>query len=461
MKKDRNMYIRLALLAAVSTLPLLAQGDRGVITGTVTDPGGAVVPGAQITATQGSTNASYKVKTSTTGDYTVPGLPVGTYQLKVEVPGFKSHVTDRIMVGPGEEIRVDVKLDIGTSQQTVEVSAAAQVVQTENARVATTVSSALVDALPLIVNGNSRSPFDLAGYTAEVNGAGTFRIGGGNDTVGITLDGSSLAGNKIGNDAGNGGAAAMNSPSVEALTEFTVEASGFKAETGNASGGTLSFVSKSGTNQFHGSAFEFLRNQDLDAKGFFNSVRPIYKQNNFGVTAGGPVYFPKIYNGKNKTFFFASYEGFRNRVGAGNGTYYSVPPPNFYKGDLSQWVNGSGAMYPVYDPTTQVQNANGTYTRTPFPNNQIPVSEFDSTIKPILNYVSSILTPNRPGIVPGTSGYESNNFYNNTGTSITPNNRWSAKIDQSIGSKHHISYLMNRYRDLSTFGPAGPRSEER
>ena len=115
---------------------------------------------------------------------------------------------------------------------------------------ATNVSSTMVDSLPVQVNGTSRSPFDLASAAAgEVNAAGTFRVGGGNDTVGVTLDGSSVAGDKIGSDAGDGGAAAMNSPSVEALTEFNVESSGFKAETGNASGGTLSFVSKSGTNQ--------------------------------------------------------------------------------------------------------------------------------------------------------------------------------------------------------------------
>ena len=128
-------------------------------------------------------------------------------------------------------MRVDVTLEVGQTQQSVEVTAAAQLVQTENARVSTTVSSTLVDSLPVQVNGDSRSPFDLASTTAEVNAAGTFRIGGGNNTVGITLDGSSLAGNKIGSDAGNGGAAAMNSPSVEALTEFNVESSGFKAET--------------------------------------------------------------------------------------------------------------------------------------------------------------------------------------------------------------------------------------
>jgi len=453
--KKWEFFVRLILLAVFAVIRLPGQGDRGEITGTVTDATGAVVPGAQIVVVQRATNASYRTTTSTAGDFTVPSLPVGEYQVRVERQGFKTSITENVGITPGGTARVDVKLEVGAAQQSVEVTAAAQVLQTENARVATEVSRTLVDALPVEVNGNSRSPFDLASTTGEVNAAGTFRIGGGNDTVGITLDGTSLAGDKIGNDAGNGGAAAMNSPSVEALTEFTVEASGFKAETGNASGGTLSFVSKSGTNQFHGSAFEFLRNQDLDAKGFFNSVRPIYKQNNFGVTAGGPVYFPKLYNGKNKTFFFASYEGFRNRVGAGNGTYYTVPPPAFYKGDLSQWVNGSGVMYPIYDPGSQIANSNGTYTRAVFPNNQIPQSRFDPTIVPILNYVSGILAPNRPGIVPGTSGYVTNNFYNATGTSITPNNRWSAKIDQSIGSRHHLSFLMNRYRDSSVCGPAG------
>jgi len=348
--KKWEFFVRLILLAVFAVIRLPGQGDRGEITGTVTDATGAVVPGAQIVVVQRATNASYRTTTSTAGDFTVPSLPVGEYQVRVERQGFKTSITENVGITPGGTARVDVKLEVGAAQQSVEVTAAAQVLQTENARVATEVSRTLVDALPVEVNGNSRSPFDLASTTGEVNAAGTFRIGGGNDTVGITLDGTSLAGDKIGNDAGNAGAAPMNSPSVEALTGFTVEATGFKAETGNASGGTLSFVSKSGTNQFHGSAFEFLRNQDLDAKGFFNSVRPIYKQNNFGVTAGGPVYFPKLYNGKNKTFFFASYEGFRNRVGAGNGTYYTVPPPAFYKGDLSQWVNGSGVMYPMYDP---------------------------------------------------------------------------------------------------------------
>jgi len=456
MRTKQRMFLSLILLAAVSAVPLLGQGDRGVITGTVSDASGAVVPNAQIIIVQASTNSSYKTISSTAGDYTVPNLPVGDYQVQVDVPGFKSFVAGRVAVNPGGETRLDVQLEVGTAQQKVEVTAQAQVIQTENARVSTNVSSTLVDSLPVQVNGNSRSPFDLASAAAgEVNSAATFRIGGGNDTVGVTLDGSSVTGDKIGSDAGDGSATAMNSPSVEALTEFNVEASGFKAETGNASGGTLSFVSKSGTNRVHGSAFEFMRNQDFDAKGFFNSVKPIYKQNNFGATIGGPVWLPKLYNGKNKTFFFASYEGFRNRVGAGNGSFFSVPPPAFWTGNLSQWVNGSGQLYQIYDPATQTLQSNGTYTRSPFPGNIIPQNRIDPAVLPMLKYLSGLLQPNRPGIVPGTFGYVNQNYFNNTGTSISPNNRWSVKIDQNVGSKHHIDFLMNRYRDAAECGPNG------
>jgi hypothetical protein len=454
MQTKRQMIGRLILLSAFSAIPLLSQGDRGVITGTVTDATGAIVPGAVITAIQKSTNTSFRTTTSSSADFTIPSLPVGEYQVRAEKPGFKTRITDNVVITAGGTARVDASLEVGTTQQSVEVIAAAQLVQTENARVSTTVSSTLVNSLPVQVNGASRSPFDLASTTAEVNAAGTFRIGGGNNTVGISLDGSSLAGDKIGSDAGNGGAAAMNSPSVEALTEFNVEAGGFKAETGHVSGGNLSFVSKSGTNQFHGSAFEFLRNQDLDAKGFFNSVKPVYKQNDFGVTAGGPVYIPKLYNGRNKTFFFASYEGFRNRVGAGNGSLSSVPPPEFYTGDLHNWVDGNGKMYQIYDPASQVL-VNGSYVRTPFAGNIIPQARFDPVAVPILNYVRTVLQPNVPNLVPGTSGYVRQNFFS-TGTSSAPSNRWSAKIDQSLGDKHHFSYLMNRYRDNLVAGANGP-----
>ena len=216
-----------------------------------------------------------------------------------------------------------------------------------------------------MVNGAVRSPFDLATTTAEVAGSGdsNFRVGGGRiGSFGVTLDGTAAT---VARPDAQVSWGQINAPSVEALTEFSVESGGFKAEIGHASGGTVSFVSKSGTNEFHGDAYEFLRNQDLDARGFFAAQKAVYKQNDFGVTAGGPVYLPKIYKGRNRTFFFFSYEGFRNRVGA-TATPYTVPPPEFFTGDLHNWVNATGKMIPIYDPIERMgrmASGEGAYAR--------------------------------------------------------------------------------------------------
>ena len=363
----RQTWGRVALMAALSVLPLLSQGDRGEIAGTVLDSSGAVVPNAQITAVQKNTNSTFKAVTSSAGVFTLPALANGDYTVTVHKDGFKVYIANNVSVTPGGSATVDAILQVGTASQTIEVTAASQLVQTENARVSSTVSQTLVNDLPVLVNGGSRTPFDIASTVPEVSTSGGYHIGGGGGALGVSLDGSSMVGGKNGADVGD--AAARFSPSVEALTEFTVESSGFKADSGHASGGTISFVAKSGTNQFHGSGFEFLRNTDLDARPFFATSRQIYKQNNFGVTAGGPVYIPKLYNGKNKTFFFASYEGFRNRVGANTGSFSSVPTPEMYTGDFSNWVDANNKLYTIYDPNTQVL-VNGTYQRNPFPQQQ-------------------------------------------------------------------------------------------
>jgi len=429
---------------------LLAQGDRGVITGSVKDATGAVVPGAQVTAVHVATNTSYKTKTTTSGDFTVPSLPVGVYQARIQAPGFRTHVRDNVLLTAGGSVRVDVQLEVGATQQTIEVTAAAQLLQAETARVATDVSSTLVNELPVVVSGGIRSPFALAVITAEVSATG-FRIGGGNtNTWGMTLDGTSVTGTMTGSDTLT---TRTNSPSIEALTEFTVEAAGFKAETGHASGGVVSFVSKSGTNEFHGSAYEFLRNQVLDARGFFAAKKAVYKQNDFGFSAGGPVRIPKLYDGRNKTFFFVTYEGFRNRVGA-SPTPYSVPPPEFFTGDLSNWVDANNRQYQIYDPDTQ-RLAGNAYVRDPFPNNQIPQARFDPISKPILEYARALLKPNVAGTVPGTSAYVRNNYIS-SGTTLAPDNKGSGKIDQMLGSQHRVSFLFNRTRQKDLHGAGGP-----
>jgi hypothetical protein len=444
--------VRSPLVLLLMAVCAFAQADRAVITGTVKDTTGAVVPGAMVTATHVDTKTDYKTKTTASGNFTVPSLPVGTYQVKVESPGFTTHVREKVLLIGGGVVRLDVQLDVGATQQTVQVVANAQLLEAETAKVSTQVSNRLVDELPVIVNGGVRSPFGLAVYTAGAYSAdGMFRIGGGRaDQWGMTVDGVAIT-------SANGGAnqarSELNSPSVEALTEFTVETGAARADTGHGSGGTATIITKSGTNEFHGSAYEFLRNQDLDARGFFAAKKAVYKQNDFGVTQGGPVWIPKLYRGRDKTFFFLSYEGFRNRVGA-TPTPYSVPPPEFYTGDMRNWVDSNNKMIPIYDPTTQ-RLVGSSYVRDPFPNNQIPQSRFDPVSQPILQYVQSILKPNVPGVVPGTSAYVRNNYISQ-GTTIAPEDKFSIKIDQNLGTKHRLAFFYNHPKSTDGFGAGGP-----
>ncbi len=456
-KKEERCRVRwrvcayLVLLASI--LPgLLAQTDRGVITGNVKDASGAVVPGAQVSAIHVATNANYKTTTTTSGDYTVPSLPVGVYRVRIENVGFRTHVHDNVVLTAGGTVRMDTQLEVGATQQTIEVTANAQLLETDTARVSSQVASTLVEGLPVVVSGAVRSPFDLASITPDVNGTGSnFRIGGGTgNNFGMTLDGTSIT---VATSMSGQNWVVYNAPSVETVTEFSVESGGFKAEFGHASGGSVSFVSKSGTNAFHGSAYEFLRNEDLDARGFFAAKRAVYKQNNFGATAGGPVWIPKLYNGRDRTFFFASYEGFRNRVGAG-ATPYSVPPPEFFTGDLRNWVDANGKMYQIYDPGTQ-RLVGSSYVRDPFVNNQIPQDRFDPVSKPILEYARTLLQPNLPNLEPGTSAYVRNNYLS-YGTSLAPQNKGSVKIDHVLTANHRLAFMFARTREKDLYGANGP-----
>jgi hypothetical protein len=259
----------------------------------------------------------------------------------------------------------------------IEVAASAVQLQTEDAKNSTSVQNKLVTDLPLEVSGTVRTPFDLASLTPDAKNLGGdngFSIGGGQVAAyGTSLDGVSTNTSR----ALSKSWVASNSPSVEAIDQFTVDTNGYKAEYGHAGGGNLTYVSKSGTNQFHGALYEFVRNNDFDANNWFSNrsgiANSIYKQNDFGIATGGPVWIPKIYNGKDRTFFFFSYEGFRNRAGA-NGTVFTIPTPEMYNGDFSKWVTSAGTLIPIYDPTTQVTNANGTVTRTQYAGNQVPKS---------------------------------------------------------------------------------------
>jgi len=305
-----------------------------------------------------------------------------------------------------------------------------------------------------------RTPFDLASLTPDAKNLGGdngFSVGGGQVAAyGTSLDGVSTNTSR----ALSKSWVASNSPSVEAIEQFTVDTNGYKAEYGHAGGGNLTYASKSGTNQYHGSAYEFLRNNDFDANNWFSNRSgipiSIYKQNDFGVTAGGPIWIPKVYHGKDKTFFFFSYEGFRNRNGA-NGTAFTIPTPAMYQGNFQNWVTSSGTQIPIYNPLTQTANANGTYTRQVFPNNTIPQSVWSpAAVKALSVFQSSgMLMPNT-GATPGTAAYVANNYLETSGSQVYPVNKWSVKVDHIFNDKQRLSGYFGDDHEHETYGADGP-----
>ena len=456
--RRRALVCILSLLAALGVAT--AQSERGTISGTVRDTSGAIVPQAKVTVTNTATNQPSNLVSNDTGDFTAAGLRVGTYNVEVQKEGFKSAQIQNVLVDAASSVRTDVNLQIGQSQQVVEVQAAAVQLNSEDSKTTVTINQKLVDTLPLVVAGAVRSPFDLATLTPEAKNLGSsqgFSLGGGQaDSYQATLDGVSVNTSR----ALQKNWVASNAPSVEAITQFTVDTNGFKAEYGHAGGGVMTFVAKSGSNQFHGSAYEFLRNNAFDANDWFSNKlgkqRQIYKQNDFGFTVGGPVWIPKVYNGRNKTFFFFSYEGFRNRNGATNATA-TVPTAEMYNGDFSNWVTSAGRQIPIYDPTSQVRNADGAVTRTQFAGNQIPVSKFDATALQALKVfqASGALTGNT-GAIPGTVGYINNNYIISNGTNVQPVNKISIKGDHLFNEKHRISGYYGYDRESVVPGPQGP-----
>jgi hypothetical protein len=446
---------RLIRLGALAPFLLPAQSDRGVISGVIRDSSGAAVPDAKISASNVETNVVFRTVSNDAGNFTIPALSVGTYRLAVEREGFKSFVRSDILVAAGSDLRVDATLEVGAVSESVQVSGAAEQLQTANANVTSEVSNRLVDDLPLVVGGAMRSAFDLALITPEarqdasapVGSDNAFALGGGQVAAyGITLDGISANIARYNTDS----LISVNTPSLDAITEFTVATNGFKAEYGRASGGVMTFTSKSGTNNLHGTAYEFLRNDALDARSFFDVKRQIYKQHDFGFSVGGPVFLPKLYNGRNRTFFFVGGEWFRNSVGTTN-QYLSVPTPEMYQGDFHNWVDATGKALAIYDPST-TRLSGGSFVRDPFPGNIIPRAGFSPFVQTFLKQIGQIAYPNT-NARPGTSDYVRNNYIDLTGSTRSPWSKISTKIDHNISTNDRLGVL---YYDGSYKSLAGP-----
>lgn len=443
-------FLAIAILAVPAVS--FAQTERGSITGVVLDTTKAAVPGVSVKVVNTGTNATTTVISSESGSYSAANLPPGTYRVEASLQGFQTSIVEGITVTAGASARVDVGLNLGAMTESVNVTAE-NVLQTEDAKISTAVSNKLIDELPLVVGGAMRSPFDLISTVPEAKGSGgSVSLGGGQGAAfGATLDGISVNTNRNADT----GETAFLTPSLEAITEFAVETNGFKPEFGQAGGGGITFASKSGTNVLQGSLYEFHRNDAFDRKGFFEREKGIYKQNDFGASLGGPVRLGKLYNGTNRTFFFASYEGFINRAGS-NAVFQSVPTPEMWDGDFSNWVDSNGRRLVIYDPATTRQNPNGPgFIRDPFPGNKIPQDRFSSTAKQYIAFARSVLVPNRPGLVPGTFGYVRDNYVSEGRSSIETTNKYSVKVDHTLTNTHRVSYVFNRTANSTVPGPSG------
>ena len=370
----------LASIIAVLVFPILspAQTDRGTIRGTVQDSSGASVADASIKAINVDTGLQSSTISGEAGTYNITSLKPGVYSVTAENPGFKKLIRENVRVEVAGTVGLDLQMTVGEVSESVTVSDVAPQLKSESSSVSTSVNPKSFVDLPLVANGANRSAesfiFLAPGtsgntFDAHINGSQTL-------SKEIQIDGLSATTAEVGGDP-----RVVTLP-PEAIQEFALVTSNFSAEFGNTGGGIVQFTIRSGTNQFHGGGYEFLRNDKMDSRGFFNARRSINRQNEYGGSLGGPILIPKIYNGANKSFFFFNTNYFKFRSGPVN-QIASVPTAAFRSGDLSQLRDASGLIQ-LYDPATTRADGQGGFTRDPFVNNQIPAAR----ISPVSQEVS-------------------------------------------------------------------------
>ena len=409
---------RLVVICLLSAAASLAQTITGTITGSVTDASGAAVTKAKVTATNIGTNVVNSADVNDSGVYNILFLPVGQYNVTAEAPGFKKSIAGPLTLEVNQIARVDVQLQVGQATESVEVSSAAVILQTESATTGETITGKTVTEIPLkgrnfaavtllvpgAINPNSANFTSIGRNTS---GGRPYVNGNREQSNNFLLDGQEFN-DSIDNLIGY-------NPSPDALEEIKVQTGNTGAEFGNANGAIVNMATKSGTNQFHGNLFEFIQNDKLNANGFFNNrnnvARNAFKRNIYGGTFGGPII-------RNKLFFFVDYQGAKDRNEGPASS--SVAPVAFRAGNLS------AVSKPVIDPTTGLQ----------FPGNIIPASR-------IVNPVAKVLFAN-PALYPlpnnnGTGALGINSNYLATSASGVNNDQGDAKIDYRVSNKDSLS----------------------
>ncbi len=441
------MKAQLKLGIFLLAVQLLGQTNRGTITGTISDTAGALVPGVPVVATNLETGAKSETVSTGTGNYSLLQLPVGTYSLAVEKPGFNRYEQTNIQVEVTVTTRVDVVLRVGSAADSVTITAESSALKTESAEQSTTVTGKQISELPInfgIGAGAIRNPLSFAQMTpgASFNGWNNISINGGQANFKVVFEGQQS------DDPYSTQVSDEIQPSVEAIEQFTLQTSNLAPEFGGVgNGGIYNFTSKSGTNQFHGSAYSYIENTAFNAgipftnDGTGHHQKVVKHLANYGGTIGGPVWVPKVYNGKNRTFFFFDVEKYRDREALYNGIT-TVPNAEYLAGNLSNNLLVTGnrnigtdfagrpiIQNAIYDPATAVIDSSGRRVLQMFPNNIIPQSRID----PVAAKIAALFP--KPNI--GNDLYVNN--FAETGDFYKLQQIISIKVDQNFGSTFKIS----------------------
>jgi hypothetical protein len=427
--------ISVSLLLTLVAVPLAAQQGTGSISGLVTDPQNAVVAGARVELIQIETNAAFRTRSNEQGFYTAPGLAVGEYEIRAEMEGFKRAVRRGITLQVNQNAAVNLRLEVGQVVETVEVVGEAPLVDTGSATLGTVIENRRVRDLPL----NGRNALALTLLNAGViSNAGPTNSGFGDRGIQISslsINGSPSSMNAQMLDGNNNVLSYVGEvgvpPAVDAVEEFKVQSGTMSSEFGFTAGGAINLVTKSGTNDFHGTLYEFLRNDKLDARNTFATRRLPLRYNQFGGSLGGPVI-------KDRTFGFFNWEEYRLRSAAPR--IASVPLEEWRNGDFSRLANANGTPVPIYDPATTRANPVGQgLIRDLYPGNRIPVNRFDPITRKILDFWPA---PNRAPTNPFTF---SQNFQDNSSTK-TNWTQASVRVDHRFNDSNSMFFRYTHAR---------------
>jgi hypothetical protein len=417
----RPAIVAVAVILCAGPAALVAQSDRATIEGLVTDSALAPIPGATVLIVRRETNDEIQISTNESGRYFVPNLPGGSYRVIAAKEGFQRSQYERILAQSMGAVRADFQLAPEVLSTHVEVRSDAAMLDHSTPTVGTQLTARQIHDAPLIVVGRKRDITAYLQFLPGVTNSSTWspRVNGsspGNSEV--FLDGAPASQNNA------RGSIQETGPAVEQVGEFAIVTNTFSADYGRTGSWFTNVTIRSGTNELHGSLFDYLNNDALNARSFFQRSRTRLRQDEGGLTLGGPVYLPRVYSGRNRTFFFFGQQGaFWNQTGTG--TLLTAPRADFRAGDFSRLLDSSGALAPVFDPAST-----GAYgARQQFPGNRIPASR----ISPVSAKIAAMIP------APDLPDQQASNFYSRTGGGSYRNFVSTLKLDHSISQSHKVA----------------------